>query len=251
MAFVSVVHVSQKELLVFGCIRKWKSVLQIPFEITDICDSFFGEYFRILPFDLNNANCLNSSTNICLSKNNKCLKTATTWADPEYRWIFVDTIPISTGKRCWRIKIQNNYNNGKLFCGIVPLKYRANFSFKGKVCWNDDDLPYYGINNYLIQYGKNAVITKTFEKKDFTFFPFANCEMDMYLNTNKGQLKFCIVGRLNDNVEVKINGLPKTQNQQWIPMLCMRYSVRECTIQTAIIDTDNYGQNDFFRQWES
>ena len=76
-------------------------------------------------------------------------------------------------------------------------------------------------------------------------FIFKEGEVDMLLDADEGELKFCVVGLLDDDHEAKIYNLPK-QTCGWVPHFYCYCDGTEFRI--AKISVDLYGKsiNDMF-----
>ena len=79
----------------------------------------------------------------------------------------------------------------------------------------------YGIENsngknYLPQDPINKTKYQYNNDNPTSFFKQKECEIDMLLDIDKGELKFCIVGQYDPQNEIILYNLPKIQNG-WIP----------------------------------
>merc|ERR1711933_46257 len=139
---------------------------------------------------------------LVLSDNNKKVKRID-MSGAGYCWITADTEPVFEGKQCWRLKVYNP-RKGWMCWGVAAPKILQHDTFNNPsgyiwaIALNDCWYPTYTENNQ-----KRIRVDDNFKKEEF--------EMDILLDLDEKMLKFCVVGKL-DEENAKRDNEPKMRN---------------------------------------
>ena len=178
-----------------------------------------------------------------------------------YKWILLDIQPIINDIHCWRIHIRNP-NKGLIVIGVCKQKmFKSDIEHKEKVygigCADNKWYPSSQlqqsnhINNENKNKNRNQIINVKHNKIDLTQFNEKECQIDMKLDSTKGELSFCMVhngdddendNNNNNNKEAKIKGLPLDNYAGWVPYFNAFDNSVGCQLKIAVCPISWYGR---------
>eukprot|EP01084_Bolivina_argentea_P264468 447994_1 len=217
----------KKELLVFGYIRKQyaatihSSSMSMPKEIMSLCFSFFFQTYKVLRFSSKY-----KSSNVLLTCHNKCIRPKRT----RHCYALCDIKPVNKGKHCWRFQTKNPTNGWILYAVSERKKY------------SDDSYEIvYGMANcdQWFPYVDGMDYPDHNEASSWYFCQQKECEVDMLLDLNKRQIKYCIVGDTNPKHEYPILYKIPKRKSGWIPHI--NFHDTETRIRAAAIPIELFG----------